>query len=315
MANKLVVGSETFRGHNVVVTGAGSGMGKETAKLFSTLGANLVLCDLNADGLKKTERECKECCGDGASERRRTKLKSFVVDVGCRAEVEKFIGDALSYFQRDDDKNNPNAPPVLNILVNNAGCADMFSLSHCQDEAGLENFERALERQWRVNALAVVRLCRGFYTALLRGGRGKKSSSNIVNISSSEGTGATLFNTPYVMAKHAVVGLTKALALELGPQNIRVNCVLPGPINTQINHFIPKESKEKYAKKMVPLQRYGEASEVANVIVGICLPCLSYLHGACIPVDGGHPPRNALLPSKPWWRLEEDDDSNQSSKL
>merc|ERR1712176_875547 len=104
-----------------------------------------------------------------------------------------------------------------------------------------------------------------------------------------------------MFAKHASVGLTKGLCVELASQGICVNCIQPGPIRTGMTDAIPEKSKEYYAKRLVPMRRYGLPEEVAQMVVSLCLPSMRYLNGAIIPVDGGLLANNALLPMKlPW---------------
>ena len=112
-------------------------------------------------------------------------------------------------------------------------------------------------------------------------------AGRIVNIASTEGLGATPYLSPYTVSKHGVVGLTRSLACELGPQGVTVNCICPGPIHTGMTALIPDDDKQKFARRRVPLRRYGEPEEVAQVVLSVALPASSYLNGAVIPVDGG----------------------------
>ena len=89
------------------------------------------------------------------------------------------------------------------------------------------------------------------------------------------------------MSKHGVVGLTRALAVELGPRGVTVNCICPGPIRTGMTDAIPEPMKTKFARRRVPLRRYGDPEEVAHMTLALALPAASYVHGAVIPVDGG----------------------------
>jgi 3-oxoacyl-[acyl-carrier protein] reductase len=108
-----------------------------------------------------------------------------------------------------------------------------------------------------------------------------------VNIASTEGSGATKYNSAYVAAKTGVIGLTRALAMELGEFGITVNCVQPGPIHTGMTSVIPDEAKTKFARRRVPLRRYGQPEEVAQMTLNFCLPAMSYCTGTNIAVDGG----------------------------
>ena len=99
--------------------------------------------------------------------------------------------------------------------------------------------------------------------------------------------GATPRISPYTSAKHGVIGLTRSLAAELGAEGITVNCICPGPINTAMTAAIPKEDKQIYARRRVPLKRYGEPEEVAHMTLSLCLPAASFVNGAVLPGDGG----------------------------
>ena len=90
-----------------------------------------------------------------------------------------------------------------------------------------------------------------------------------------------------------MVGLTRSLACELGPQGVTVNCICPGPIRTAITERISEEHKSIYAKRRTALGRYGDPEEVAHITLSLCLPAASFLTGAVIPVDGGLMARNA----------------------
>jgi 3-oxoacyl-[acyl-carrier protein] reductase len=121
----------------------------------------------------------------------------------------------------------------------------------------------------------------------------KSDAARIVNIASTEGLGATPGDTPYVVAKTGVIGLTRGLAVDLGPEGITVNCICPGPIRTALTDAIPEEHKTIFGKRRTALKRYGFPEEVAHMTVSLCLPAASYLTGAVIPVDGGLTIRNA----------------------
>ena len=163
----------------------------------------------------------------------------------------------------------------LDILVNNAG----ISIPTTIDD---ENFEESWDKTFDVLLKGQVNLIRAALPFIR-----KSYCGRIVNISSTEGMGATPRISPYTSAKHGVIGLTRSLAAELGAEGITVNCICPGPINTAMTAAIPEEDKQIYARRRVPLKRYGEPEEVAHMTLSLCLPAASFVNGAVLPVDGG----------------------------
>ena len=113
-----------------------------------------------------------------------------------------------------------------------------------------------------------------------------------MNVSSTEGVGGSPSTSAYTAAKHGVVGLTRALAVELGETGITVNAVGPGPIDTGMTAGIPEEAKVKFARRRVPDRRYAEPEEVAHGILHLALPASSYITGHLLMVDGGMTVKN-----------------------
>ena len=148
----------------------------------------------------------------------------------------------------------------VGILVNNAG----VSLPAPIDGDG---YDAAWDLTLAVNLTGYVRMVRACLPHLLAGGAGR-----IVNIASTEGLGATPFISPYTASKHGVVGLTRRSRPSLGPRGITVNCICPGPINTGMTAPIPDDAKQKFARRRVPLRRYGEPEEVAQMVLNLALP-------------------------------------------
>ena len=163
----------------------------------------------------------------------------------------------------------------VGILVNNAG----VSLPAPIDS---DDFDAAWDLTFAVNLTGYVRMVRTCLPHLLADGAGR-----VVNIASTEGLGATPYLSPYTASKHGVVGLTRSLATELGSRRITVNCICPGPINTGMTVLIPDDAKQTFARRRVPLRRYGEPEEVAQMVLNLALPASSFVNGAIIPVDGG----------------------------
>jgi 3-oxoacyl-[acyl-carrier protein] reductase len=122
---------------------------------------------------------------------------------------------------------------------------------------------------------------------LLRTGEGR-----IINIASTEAMGATPGISPYTASKHGVVGLTRALAVELGRQGVTVNCVSPGPIRTAMTAGVSDDAKDAFARRRVPVGRYGEPDEVAYAVLSLAVPAASYINGAVLVVDGGMTAQN-----------------------
>ncbi|MEL6529730.1 MAG: SDR family oxidoreductase, partial [Pseudomonadota bacterium] len=163
----------------------------------------------------------------------------------------------------------------IDILINNAGISAFRPLD---DDTYDETWDRAL-------AIMLTGQQRMVRSALpwLR----KSDAPRIVNIASTEGLGAMPGDTSYVAAKTGVTGLTRGLAVDLGPEAITVNCVCPGPIRTAMTEFVPEEHKAKFANRRTALRRYGEPEEVAHITLSLVLPAASFITGAIVPVDGG----------------------------
>jgi 3-oxoacyl-[acyl-carrier protein] reductase len=163
----------------------------------------------------------------------------------------------------------------IDILVNCAGVSIPAPID-------ADGFDAAWNATLAVNLAGYVHVIRACLPYLTRNADGR-----IVNIASTEGLGATAYLSPYTVSKHGVVGLTRSLACELGPRGVTVNCICPGPIHTGMTAPIPDDAKAKFARRRVPLRRYGDPEEVAHIVLSVALPSSSFLNGAVIPVDGG----------------------------
>jgi 3-oxoacyl-[acyl-carrier protein] reductase len=138
------------------------------------------------------------------------------------------------------------------------------------------------ERCFAINLAAHHHLIRAAFPYLSKNGAGR-----IVNIASTEAVGGSAFSSPYTAAKHGVLGLTRALAVELGTQGVTVNCICPGAIHTGLTAAIPDKAKDTFARRRVPLKRYGDPEEVAHATLSLVLPAASYINGATLVVDDG----------------------------
>jgi 3-oxoacyl-[acyl-carrier protein] reductase len=170
---------------------------------------------------------------------------------------------------------------LLDLTDGEAGISIPAPIDH-------EDYEAAWAKTFDVLITAHVRTIRAALPYLRESKNGR-----IVNIASTEGLGATKFGSPYTAAKTGVIGLTRSLAVELGPEGITVNCVCPGPIRTGMTAAIPEDNKEVFARRRVALKRYAEPEEVAHGTLNFCLPSSSFMTGATLPVDGGLTIKNA----------------------
>ena len=253
--------SRSIKGKTALITGAASGMGRATAHLFAREGANVAVTDLRQGDVDIVVKEIKDAGFDN--------VKGWEMDVSDAAAIKRVIDNAAAHFGG------------LDILINNAGFAKAADI-------GEESYEDSWGPSINVMLTAHQRAIRAALPYMRKNGWGR-----IVNIASTEGLGATPGNSPYVAAKHGVIGLTRGLAVDLGREGITVNCICPGPIITGITSGIPDEHKEIYAKRRVPLRRYGIPEEVANMTLSLVLPAASFLNGVHIPVDGGMSIKNA----------------------
>jgi len=250
--------SRSIAGRVAIVTGAASGMGAATARLFAAEGAKVAVTDLDLAACEAVAAEC----GDNAV--------AYALDVSDHDAIRRVVGQIAEDFGGID------------ILVNNAGVSSFCAL----DES--DEYDAIWNRALAVMLTAHQRMVRAALPWLR-----KSDAARIVNIASTEGLGATPSNTPYVAAKTGVTGLTRGLAVDLGPEGITCNCICPGPIRTAMTEKVPDEHKQIFAKRRTALRRYGDPEEVAHITLSLVLPAASYITGAVIPVDGGLMARNA----------------------
>jgi 3-oxoacyl-[acyl-carrier protein] reductase len=251
--------SRSIEGRVAIITGAASGMGRATARLFAEQGALVAASDLDGDAVGAVVDEIVTAGG---------RAGAYACDVSDPAAIEAMVEQARA-----------DLGPI-DIVVNNAG---MVGLGAVDAEGFLDVWQHTFD----VNLNAHVHVIRACVDDLRRNGDGR-----IVNIASTEGLGGSADNSPYGASKHGVIGLTKALAVELGPAGVTVNAVCPGPINTGMTEPIPDEAKAKFTRRRTALKRYGEPEEVAHMTLALCLPAASYVTGVALPVDGGMRARN-----------------------
>ena len=257
---KLSTLSRSVSGKVVIVTGAASGMGRATAHLFADEGARVAALDINAEALATVVKEMTDAGYDA---------KGWVLDLSQGETIQPVFDEIAAYFG------------AIDILVNNAGIS-IFSPIDGDDYLAAWN-----------KTLAVLLTAQTLTIRAALPYLRQAEHPRIINIASTEALGATRYGSPYTAAKTGVVGLTRSLAVELGPEAITVNCVCPGPINTGMTASIPEDQKAIFARRRVALKRYAEPEEVAHATLSLALPAAQYITGVTLPVDGGMTIKNA----------------------
>ncbi|MFT4439040.1 SDR family NAD(P)-dependent oxidoreductase [Caballeronia sp. 15715] len=243
----------SLEGKVALVTGASSGIGRASARLLAARGARVVVADLDEEGGNETVKLIG-------------KQAVFVrVDISDERSVQELVDKTVETFGRLDIAHNNAA-----IYLTGANFADVDT--------------KTWDRVLGINLTGMFFAMRAEIPAMLATGGG-----SIINMSSVAGIVAQPGQPGYVPAKHGVIGLTKAAAVEYSGQNIRVNVVLPGPTNTPMVQRMLAESPDlaKALKAAIPIQRLGEPEDAAEAVAWLASDAASFVSGASIPVDGG----------------------------
>lgn len=245
-----------FQDKVVFITGASAGIGKETAIEFGQSGAQVVIADVNLDGGQGTAHLIKESGG---------KAHFIKCDVSIAGDVQVAIDQTISMFGKID------------FAFNNAGVEGVSSkTADCTEK----NWDSVLS----IN-LKGIWLCMKHEIAQMT----KQGHGAIVNCASIAGLVGFSGSAAYVASKHGVIGLTKTAALDYAKQNIRVNAVCPGIIQTDmIERFVNgNEQIRKAFADSEPVGRIGQPSEIAQTVLWLCSDSSSFVTGHAMAVDGG----------------------------
>jgi len=255
--------SRNFTGKVVLVTGSSSGIGEGTVKLYSILGAKVVVTGRNETRIKAVAEECHKLSPHGL------KPLEVVADLTKQDDAKRLVDSTIKEYGK------------LDILVNNAGSS---VLSYIKDDKILEEFDKV----FNIDVRSVVEMIHLSLPHL------EKSKGTIINISSDAGLSPLVGMLTYQLAKSAINMMTKVLAIELGPSGIRVNTINPGFIDTPFADStgikIPDELKKKMFEKMAditPLKRIGQPLDIAKGIVFLSSTDAQFITGANLVIDGG----------------------------
>lgn len=236
----------------VIITGGGSGIGKETGLLLAKEGAKVVVGDVNENAGMDTVETINKSGGDAI----------FVkLDVSNRDQAKQAVKDALAKYGRVD------------VLINNAGII--------QDALVVKMTEEQWDKVVDINLKGPFNCIQAVVEQMIAQGGGV-----ILNISSIVALYGNVGQTNYAATKAGLVGMTKTLAKELGKKGIRVNAIAPGFIYTPMTATVPEKILDMMKEK-TPLKRLGTPADVANALLFLSSDEASFINGAVISVDGG----------------------------
>lgn len=241
----------------VIITGAGSGIGAATATLLATYNAQVIASDINLESVQKVVDEIIKCGGKAAAHR---------VDVTQFEEIESLIATVVKEHGG------------LDVMVNNAGIGG----KHQKKTA--EHTHEDWHNVIAVNQTGVFYCMKAALRQMMKQGHG-----NIVNVASLAGIKPSGYNLSYSASKFAVIGMTKSAALEYGGKNIRINAVCPGYTQSPLLDRLlsSRPDMEHTLKQLIPMDRFGETSEIAEAIAWLASDNSKYVTGQTLVLDGG----------------------------
>jgi len=252
-----------FENKVALITGGGSGIGMETCMEFARAGAKVAVVDINREKGEETVSQIRDSGGDAM----------FIsADVSQTADVERYVRETVARFKRIDS------------FFNNAGIAGAIAHIHEYPEA---EFDRVID----INVKGVFLGLKYVLPVMI-----KQKSGSVINMSSTSGIKGYPGLAAYTASKHAVIGLTRVAAGEVAKNNIRVNAICPGPVNTNllassIDTKIPNKKKLQRLKQVsninTPFGRFAEVDEVAKVVLFLASEHAGFLNGVALPIDAG----------------------------
>ncbi|KAA0969377.1 SDR family oxidoreductase [Aureimonas fodinaquatilis] len=253
MTNYSTFASDAFSGRSVLVTGAASGMGLETARAFLSKGAEVVLADRDADGLQRARGELSG------------KVHTVTVDVGQPDSIEKMFEYCDSNLARLD-----------NLVC----CAAVITAKKIPDQ-DWAHWERVMS----INLLGTFFTAKGAISRMLT----NENGGNIVCVASDvayHGGGGLIADTAYAASKAGTLSMVKSIGRELAGKNVRINALNPGPTDSPMHSHIDPALKERIAANL-PMRRMGRPDDMAAAIMFLCSEAAEFVYGSALDVDGG----------------------------
>ena len=237
-----------FNNKTVLITGASRGIGKEIAKEFFRLGANIISTSTKPIKIR-------------VSKNKRNRWKHIIVDFTDETALKDFF-QKLTNIKRID------------ILINNAGINEIDTFTEVKKNDFLKINKVNLTTPFLISQKIAQKMIRN-------------KSGKIINVSSIFGVISKKKRSSYSTSKAGLIGLTKAMALDLASHNILVNSISPGFVSTELTKRILKKNEKNELKKNVPLSRFAESAEIVNLVLYLSSKYNTYLTGQNIVIDGG----------------------------